>query len=164
MWSLGRELDRSTPPDALVIIADYGDPRVIYYSKRKGWHFLQDGLLKRNPHNTQEAITVLEKLRGEGASYLDFTQHTFWWFQYYQGFRGYLEARYRRVRETTEYVIFDVTTSKLEETTSPLRNLSKRATTLSPLQGIINSRPVRTQFIRGWVYASVVESLYLSSP
>jgi 4-amino-4-deoxy-L-arabinose transferase-like glycosyltransferase len=119
MWSLGRELDRSTPPEVLVIIADYGDPRVIYYSKRKGWHFLQDGLLKRNPHNTQEAITVLEKLRGEGASYLAFTPHTFWWFEYYQGFRGYLEARYRRVRETTEYVIFDITTSKLEATTSP---------------------------------------------
>jgi hypothetical protein len=34
MRSLGRELDRSTPPDALVIIADYGDPRAIYYSKR----------------------------------------------------------------------------------------------------------------------------------
>jgi len=115
---------------------------------------------RQNP----DLFPKVEKLRGEGASYLAFTQHTFWWFQYYQGFRGYLEARYRRVRETTEYVIFDVTTSKLEETTSPLRNLSKRATTLSPLQGIINSRPVRTQFIRGWVYASVVESLYLSSP
>jgi hypothetical protein len=116
-----------------VIVADYGDPRPIYYSKRKGWHFLQDGLLKSNPRNTQEVITVLKKLRGEGASYLAFTQNTFWWFEYYQGFRKYLDARYRRIREMTEYVIFDVTTSKLEETTSPLRNLYQRATALKPL-------------------------------
>lgn len=109
LWSVGRELNRITPPEALVIIADDGDPRAIYYSQRKGWHFLQDGLLKGNPHDTQEAIMVLENLRGEGASYLAFTQNTFWWFSYYEGFREYLDGRYRRVRETNEYVIFDLT-------------------------------------------------------
>jgi hypothetical protein len=54
LWSLGRELNRCTPPDALVIVADYGDPRAIYSSKRKGWHFPQDGLLKGNPRNTKK--------------------------------------------------------------------------------------------------------------
>lgn len=68
------------------------------------------------------------------------------------------------MRETTEDVIFDVTTSKLEETTSPLCNLYQRATALKPLEGIINSLPVSTQCIKGWVYVSMVESFSLRGP
>lgn len=119
LWSLGRELNRITPPDALVIVADGGDPRAIYYSQRKGWHFLQGGYLRDHPRDTQEAITIIEQLRGEGASYLAFAQNSVQWFDAYEGLREYLDVRYQRIRETTEYVIFDITTSKLEETTSP---------------------------------------------
>jgi hypothetical protein len=119
LWSVGRELNRITPPDALVIVADDGDPRAIYYSQRKGWHFLQDGYLKDHPRNTQEAITIIEQLRGEGASYLAFAQNIVKYFDAYEGLREYLDVRYQRIRETTEYVIFDITTSKLEEMSSP---------------------------------------------
>jgi hypothetical protein len=36
LWSVARELNRITPPGALMIVADDGDPRAIYYSQRKG--------------------------------------------------------------------------------------------------------------------------------
>jgi len=112
LWTTGNELDRIAPADALVIVADDGDPRAIYYSRRKGWHFLQDGLFKGYPADSQQAVTLLEKFKSEGASYLAFPQDAFWWFEFYKGFQEYLDARYHRVRDTAEYVIFDLTVTK----------------------------------------------------
>jgi hypothetical protein len=107
-WHVGNALNHIAPADALVIIADDGDPTAIYFSKRKGWHFLQDGMFKGYPVNSQQAIMQLEEWRKDGATYLAFTQYAFWWFDYYEGFREYLDARYRRVRETKEYLIFSL--------------------------------------------------------
>ncbi len=105
-WQAGRELDRITPPDALVLIADDGDPTALYYSKRHGWHFLQ--YFGSNPVDSQQAIRELEQLRAEGASYLAFTRNTFWWLARYGAFREHLEAHYRRVSATDAYMIFDI--------------------------------------------------------
>ena len=106
-WQLGRALHQLTPVNALVIVADDGDPTALYYSRRKGWHFLQDGMFKGYPVDSHQAIGYLEQWRQAGASYLGFTRYAFWWFDYYDGFQAYLDARYRRVRETTDYLIFD---------------------------------------------------------
>jgi hypothetical protein len=106
LWQAGQELDRITPPDALVLIADNGDPTGIYYSRRRGWHFLQD--FGRSPVDSQHAILELERFRREGASYLVFTSDSFWGREIYRTFREYVEARYRRVSETEAYVVFDI--------------------------------------------------------
>ena len=37
----GLELKKVTPPDALIVAADMGDPTIFYYAERKGWHFLR---------------------------------------------------------------------------------------------------------------------------
>jgi 4-amino-4-deoxy-L-arabinose transferase-like glycosyltransferase len=111
LWQIGNELNRITPPDALVIIADDGDPRAIYYSNRRGWHFLEDGLFKGYPADTQQAIAWLEKFRTAGATYLAFPQDALWWFDRYKGFQQYLESRYRRQTGTQEH-IFDVSIAK----------------------------------------------------
>jgi 4-amino-4-deoxy-L-arabinose transferase-like glycosyltransferase len=108
LWSVGQALRQHTPPEALVIVADDGDPRAIYHSRRKGWHFLQDGLLKGYPRDAEEAIALLERLRAEGASYFAFPQPPFWRSAPYRGFGEYLESRYRRLLETPEYVIVDL--------------------------------------------------------
>jgi hypothetical protein len=108
-WKVGNELNRIAPTDALVIAADDGDPTAIYYSRRKGWHFLQNGLFEGYPVDSQQAITQLEDWRKEGASYLIFTQYAFWWFDYYKAFHKHLNARYQRVRDTDQYIIFSLT-------------------------------------------------------
>ena len=105
-WQAGLELNRITPPEALLLIADAGDPTALYYSQRQGWHFLQH--FGRPPVDSAEAIHELEQRRTEGASYLAFTANTFWWLEHYPAFRAYLEAHYRRVRETAAYLIFDL--------------------------------------------------------
>ncbi len=114
LWWVGQELNRITPTDARVIVADDGDPRAIYYSGRKGWHFLQDGLFKGYPADSQRAITLLEQWRGEGAGYLAFPQDGFWWFAHYPGLQEYLDSRYQRLSETDEYIIFDVTSGRAQ--------------------------------------------------
>ena len=105
-WQAGCELNRITPPDTLVLIADDGDPTALYYSKRPGWHFLQ--YFGSNPVDSHQAIRELERLRGEGASYLAFTRNTFWWLVRYGAFYAHLEGRYRRVSATDAYMIFDI--------------------------------------------------------
>jgi hypothetical protein len=105
-WHMGYVLNQITPANALVIVADDGDPTAIYYSRRKGWHFLRDGMFKGYPLDSQEAIRQVEKWRQEGASYLGFAQYAFSWFDRYKGFQEYLDMRYQRVSETKEYLIF----------------------------------------------------------
>jgi hypothetical protein len=105
-WQAGLALNRLTPPDALALIADDGDPTALYYSQRHGWHFLQN--FGSPPVDNEQAISELERRRIEGASYLVFTANTFWWLERFPAFREHLEARYRRVRETEAYLIFDL--------------------------------------------------------
>jgi 4-amino-4-deoxy-L-arabinose transferase-like glycosyltransferase len=105
-WQAGLELNRLTPPEALVLIADDGDPTALYYSQRRGWHFLPN--FGSPPVDSQQAIRELERLQTEGASHLVFTANTFWWLERYPAFREHLEASYRRVRETEAYLIFDL--------------------------------------------------------
>jgi hypothetical protein len=105
-WQAGLALNRLSPPEALVLIADDGDPTAVYYSQRRGWHFLQH--FGRPPVDSEEAIGELEQRRTEGASYLVLTANTFWWLERYRAFRAHLEAHYRRVHETEAYLIFDL--------------------------------------------------------
>jgi 4-amino-4-deoxy-L-arabinose transferase-like glycosyltransferase len=114
-WQAGLELHRLTPPETLVLIADDGDPTALYYSQRHGWHFLQN--LGESPVDDQQAIRELERKRTEGASYLVLTANIFWWLERYPAFREHLEARYRRVRETEAYLIFDIRDVSHEEGT-----------------------------------------------
>ncbi len=105
-WQAGLELKRVTPPEALVLIADYGDPTAFYYSQRHGWHFLQE--FGRAPVNSEEAISELEERRRDGAQYLVFLAPTIVWLERYPAFRAHLEARYRRLREPEACWIFDL--------------------------------------------------------
>jgi hypothetical protein len=106
----GIELDRIARPDALVIAADDGNPTTMYYSKRKGWHFPQGSVLRLPwPADGRQAISEFEKLRTQGGSYLIFTKSTFYLLSgQYTDFQKHLDSQYRRVRDTDEYIIFDL--------------------------------------------------------
>ena len=106
----GIEIDRLAPPNSLVISADDGNPTTIYYSKRKGWHFPQGSVLRLPwPADGRQAISEFETLRTQGGSYLIFTRSTFYLLSdQYIDFQKYLDSRYRRVRDTAEYIIFDL--------------------------------------------------------
>lgn len=111
MRNAGMEIDRIADKDALIVAQDRGDPTLIYYSKRKGWHIPispTSGLFVGNPETSDEIITQLEERRAEGADYLVFPSHTRWWLDYYKEFQQHVDSLYRRVRENEEYVIIDL--------------------------------------------------------
>jgi len=103
----GLVLKRITPASALVVGADNGDPTVLYYAERKGWHFLEkNGIYDGEPRDSAQAIVDLEALRRRGASYLVFTSNTLWWLDYYEEFGQYVQKTSTLVEATSEFRIY----------------------------------------------------------
>jgi len=103
----GLVLKRITPTSALVVVADNGDPTVLYYAERKGWHFLEkNGIYDGEPKDSAQAINDLERLRGHGASYLVLTSNTAWWVDYYVQFGQHVAATSTLVEATSEFKIY----------------------------------------------------------
>jgi len=106
----GQELNEVTPPDALIVAADMGDPTIFYYAQRKGWHFLENNAIYNgNPDDSQQAINDLERLRRRGATHFVFTRNTFWWLQSYPEFAGYLLQNATLIEATPKFKIYKLT-------------------------------------------------------
>ena len=105
----GLKLKTVTPSDSLVAAADNGDPTVLYYAERKGWHFLEkNGIYDGEPKDSAQAIVDLEELRKRGASYLVFTSNTSWWLDYYQEFGQYVQRTSTLAAATSEFKIYQL--------------------------------------------------------
>ena len=105
----GLKLKTATPTSALVVAADNGDPTILYYAERKGWHFLEkNGIYDGEPRDSAQAIVDLEELRKHGASYLVFTSNTSWWLDYYAQFGQHVEATSTLVDATSEFKIYQL--------------------------------------------------------
>ena len=103
----GLKLKNLTPAGALVIAADNGDPTVLYYAERKGWHFLEkNGIYDGEPKDSAQAIVDLEELRKRGASYLVFTSNTSWWLDYYEQLGQHVQRTATLMDETSEFKIY----------------------------------------------------------
>jgi 4-amino-4-deoxy-L-arabinose transferase-like glycosyltransferase len=103
----GLELDKITTRDALIVAVDNGNPAILYYAKRKGWHFLeQRGIYGGNPKNGQQAIADLDRLRRQGATHLVFIANTFWWLNSYPELTQHLSGSATLVEGTSEFKIY----------------------------------------------------------
>ena len=106
----GLELKKVTPPGALIVAADMGDPTIFYYADRKGWHFLEkDAIYNGNPDDSEQAIENLERLRRRGATHFVFTRNTFWWLQSYPEFAAHLTNNATLIQATPEFRIYKLT-------------------------------------------------------
>jgi hypothetical protein len=103
----GLRLKATTPTGALVVASDNGDPTVLYYAERKGWHFLEkNGIYDGEPRDSAQAIVDLDELRKRGASYLVFTSNTAWWLDYYEQLGQYVQTKATLTDETFEFKIY----------------------------------------------------------
>ena len=103
----GLILKEITPADSLIAAADNGDPAVLFYGERKGWHFLEkDGIYNGDPDGSEPAIADLQQLRAKGAKYVVFTSNTAWWLDLYPEFRQYLHANSALIAVTAEFQIY----------------------------------------------------------
>lgn len=103
----GLQLKELTPENSLIAAADNGDPTVLYYGERKGWHFLEkDGIYYGDPDGSAPAIANLEELRNKGAKYLVFTSNTAWWLDLYPEFREYVHENSTLIAASSEFSIY----------------------------------------------------------
>ena len=105
------ELKKVTPRDGLLVAAHMGDPTILYYADRKGWHFLeQNAIYNGNPDDSAQAIENLERLRRDGATHFVFTRNTFWWLNSYSEFVDYLNTHATLIEATPEFGIYKLIT------------------------------------------------------
>ncbi|MGC1323793.1 MAG: glycosyltransferase family 39 protein [Candidatus Udaeobacter sp.] len=103
----GLELKKVTPPDALIVAADMGDPTIFYYAERKGWHFPEnDAIYNGTPDDSEQAIENFEGLRRRGATHFVLTRNTFWWMHSYPEFVGDLSKHATLIEATPEFRIY----------------------------------------------------------
>jgi hypothetical protein len=89
---------RVVPINATVLVVSRGDQELLELGPRKGLHFPQDQLGKPagyHPSDSDHAIQMVEHERERGAQFLLIPSTEFWWLDYYEGLRTYLESRYR---------------------------------------------------------------------
>jgi len=105
----GLELKKVTPPDALIVAADMGDPTIFYYAERKGWHFPErDGIYNGTPDDSEQAVENLERLRRGRATHFVFTRNTFWWLRSYPEFAADLTNNATLIEATPQFRIYEL--------------------------------------------------------
>ena len=105
----GLKLQQLTPAKPLIVAADEGDPTLLYYAQRKGWHFPEkNGIYNGHPRDDQQLIADLAQLRERGAKYLVLTGNTIWWLDVYPGFARYLSTSATLLTRTPELTIYEL--------------------------------------------------------
>ena len=102
----GMAVRELTPSDARVVFIDQGDPSGLYYTERRGWHFL--ALAGSIPDTSAEAIASLEDLRRRGASVLVATRYTTWWIDEFPRFGDHVRRNYPELAKTPDYTIWNL--------------------------------------------------------
>jgi hypothetical protein len=90
-------VDRVVPPNATVLVASRGDGELLRLGVRRALHFPQDEDGKYagyHPADSDAVIAMLEQLRTRGADHFLLPATAFWWLDYYEGFREYVEKHY----------------------------------------------------------------------
>ena len=104
-------VDAHLPARATALVVTKGDESLLRIGDRRAWHFPQGGegrWLGHHPRDDQEAIRMLEELRGAGAEYLCLPPKEQWWLRRYDGWRKYMSKTYSVVARTADGVIFDI--------------------------------------------------------
>ncbi len=99
------------PPAARVIVISKGDPELLDFEGREGWHFPQDncGNYAGNyPAESAEAIAHLDSLRGRGGRFLVIPRSASWWLEHYGGLARHLDTNYQRIWKNDDCQIYEL--------------------------------------------------------
>lgn len=75
-------------------------------------HFPQDEFGRYpgyHPEDSDTAIALLENMRARGGEYFLLPGTSFWWLDYYEGFRDHLESNYAPIVSSDDCMIFELT-------------------------------------------------------
>ena len=100
---------QATPRSSLIAAADNGDPTLLYYAGRRGWHFPeQDGIYAGDPADAQQLIVDLGALRARGATHLALTVSTMWWLDAFPQFAQYLATNAKLMKRSADCAIYSL--------------------------------------------------------
>ena len=103
----GLLLNEITPENSLIAAADNGDPTLLYYGERKGWHCLeQGGTLLWRPGGERGGDRRSSATARKRREVLVFTSNTAWWLDLFPEFRQYLHANSALIGATSEFSIY----------------------------------------------------------
>lgn len=99
------------PRNATVLVVSRGDEELLRLGPRRALHFPQDEFGRYagyHPEDSDSAIAALEDMRARGAQFLLLPNTAFWWLDYYDGLREYLETNHPPVLAADDCMIFDL--------------------------------------------------------
>ncbi|HZN69355.1 MAG TPA: methyltransferase domain-containing protein, partial [Tepidisphaeraceae bacterium] len=102
-----------TPRGATVLVVSKGDPDLLRFDGRQGWHFPQaegNQYAGHYPASSAEAVEHLEALRAKGANFIAFPNAAFWWLDHYREFKQYLDDKFVRVAGDERCVVYRLST------------------------------------------------------
>jgi hypothetical protein len=123
------------PRNATVLVVTRGDDELLRIGPRRALHFPQDEFGRYpgyHPEDSKAAIELLESMRVRGGEYLLLPSTSFWWLDYYEGFREHLQRRYPPAVESDDCMIFELSPTGVE-TTIPAAD-SDEVSTATPSQ------------------------------
>jgi hypothetical protein len=109
------------PRNATVLVVSRGDDELLRIGPRRGLHFPQDEFGRYpgyHPEDSRAAIATLENMRARGAEYLLLPSTSFWWLDYYEGFRDHLEENYPPIVSSDDCMIFELTATGVQTAAS----------------------------------------------
>src|SRR5439155_18923763 len=95
--------------DATVLVVSKGDNELLKLDGRQSWHFPRGehgAYAGHYPADSASAIAHLESLIAQGGQFLLFPNTAFWWLEYYDAFREYLDRCHSRIAADARCVIF----------------------------------------------------------
>src|SRR5215472_4026623 len=100
------------PAGSNVAVVSKGDPALILFDQRHGWHYPQTaaGLyLGHHPESGAAAVAHLESLRERGAAYLVIPSVYAWFLEYYSDLRAHLNRNAELVHRDDVCAIYVLT-------------------------------------------------------
>jgi 2-polyprenyl-3-methyl-5-hydroxy-6-metoxy-1,4-benzoquinol methylase len=111
-----RELTDLLPSGAIVIVVDDDQVRSDLELPARVLPFLeQDGQYWGSPADDHSAVTELERLRQDGATYIAFLWPAFWWLDHYPRLSRVLHRDHRCVLRSEQVVAFELRPSAEDE-------------------------------------------------
>jgi hypothetical protein len=108
--SLHQELERRVGASEGFILVDedqWGTEATV--AGRRRFPFVErEGRYWGAPPDDRTAVAEVERLRGAGAGWMVFAEHTFWWLEHYAGLRQHLRTRYHCAVESDRLLLFDL--------------------------------------------------------
>lgn len=103
------DIERIVPDGGTLILVDESWTTSPSIAGRQVVPFLErDGDYWGRPPDDNTAINELERMRREGAQYIVFLSHTFWWLENYSEFDAYLNSRYKCVLKNERTTAFEI--------------------------------------------------------